>query len=131
MNDASGQSNGHAAVQEALKRARQEGSDESVIYHLRHGQGSAPPTADETRSLAEQVLQRATNECQRAPKQKTIFQNLGAMAVQGDPELLLKILEQPEVQDASLNHSQRGPVEPIRPVRKGPATSKGWVETSE
>src|SRR5881394_1654166 len=125
MNDASGQSNRHAVVQEALKRARQTGSEQSVIYHLRHGQSSSPPTAEETKSLAEQVLQRATDECQRGPRQKTIFQNLGAMAVQGDPEFLLKVLEQPEVQSASLNHPQAGPVEPIRPVRKGPATSKG------
>lgn len=131
MRAATERSKSHATVRDALRRARAAGEDETVVFHLRAQGASTPPTPAETEQLAEQVIKKAAAHCGHEPKRKTVFQNLGSMAIQGDAELLLKILEQPEVYAASTNRPQGGPIEPIRPVRKSAAKAKGWVDVSE
>jgi hypothetical protein len=117
-----------SAVREALKRARAAGEDETVVFHLRTNGANGIPSPSETEHLAEGVIKRATTHSGREPKKKTVFQNLGSMAVQGDAELLLKILDQPEVYSASTDGAARAPIELIRPVRKAEAKSTGWVD---
>ena len=131
MGNLSGQTKPHAVVADALQRARAAGQDETVVFHLRRNKTSNPPTPAETDELAEGLIKKAVSQCGHEPKCKTVFRNLGAMAVQGDPALLLKILEQPEVHEASMNQPQGGPIEPIRPVRKSAATRKGWVDVPD
>jgi len=121
----------HAAVRQAIKRARAAGEDETVVFHLRAEGASASPTSAETEQLAKGVINKAAADCGHEPKRQTVFQNLGAMAIQGNAKLLLKILDQPEVYAASTNRPQGGPIEPIRPVRKSAAKAKGWVDVSE
>ncbi len=126
-----GHAESHSAVRESLKRARAAGEEETVVFHLRAQGAEAPPTPEETEQMAESVIKKAAVHCGHEPKRKTVFQNLGSVAVQGNAELLLKILDQPEVYAASTNRPEGGPVEPIRPVRKSAAKAKGWVDVSE
>lgn len=125
------QSKSHAAVRDALNRARAAGEDEIVVFHLRARRASTLPTPAQTEQLAEQIIKKAAARCGHGPKRKTVFQNLGSMAIQGDAELLLKILEQPEIYAASTNRPQGGAIETIRPVRKSAAKAKGWVDVAE
>lgn len=114
-----------------MKRALAAGADETVVFHLRSPKAAQPPTAEETECMAGAVIEKAVKGCGYQPKRKTVFQNLGSMAVQAGGDLLLKILEQPEVHAASLNRPQGGEIELIRPVRKGTAKSKGWVTVAD
>jgi hypothetical protein len=130
MKARTGPSESHAAVRDALERARATGENETVVFHLRGADISKPPTPAETEHMAEGLIKKAVSHCGHEPQQKTVFQNLGSMAVQGDADLLLKILEQPEVHAASLNRPEGGQIELIRPVRKSAAKNKGWVDVS-
>jgi hypothetical protein len=125
------QSQSNAAVREALKRACVADGDETVVFHLRAKGSEAPPTPVETGQMAESIIKKAAGLSGHTPKHKTVFRNLGAMAVQGNPEMLLKILDQPEVFAASMNRPQAGSIELIHPVRKTTAKGKGWVDVSE
>lgn len=130
MNAGTEEPGSHAAVRAALQRARTAGKEETVIYHLR-ATGGAAPTSAETKKLAGEVLQRAAGASGLEPTRKTIFENLGSMAVQGDPDLLLRILGEPEIHAASMNSPEDGGIELIRPVRKSPAKADGWVDAAE
>lgn len=114
-------------VRDALKKAARAGGDQSVVFHLSKAGGAKPPAPEETKQIAENLISRACNITGHEPRQKTILQNLGSVRVQAHPELLLKMLDQPEVADASLNPDPENPVELIRPVRKSPAKSSGWA----
>jgi hypothetical protein len=118
----------HTALREALKEASGSGQERTVVFHLRQESGSNIPSPAETEQLADTVVKRASAASGKEPKRKTVFENLGSMTVQGAPQLLLKILDQPEVAAASMNPPQGGALEPIRPVRKSPAKRSGWAK---
>jgi hypothetical protein len=118
-------------VRRALERARATGKDETVVVHLRGEEKAKSPSPAETQQLAERLIDRASQLSGSEPKQKTIFENLGSMAIKGHPDLLTKILEQPEVHAASMNRPEGGEIELIRPVRKSQVKGEDWVETSE
>ena len=120
-----------ASLRAALERAGKAGEDETVVFHLRSGGGSEVPAPPQMQALASEVINRAASDCGHEPKARTVFDNLGAVAVKGNPALLLKILEQPEVHSASMNQPQGGAVEPIRPVRKSAPKPEGWVDVSK
>src|SRR5262249_39846783 len=115
---------------EALKEACGTGQERTVVFHVRQGSGSTVPSPAETEQLADTLVKKASAASGQEPKRKTVFANLASMTVQGAPELLLKILDQPEVTSASMNPPQGGELEPIRPVRKSPAKRSGWAKTS-
>lgn len=128
MGDNSGKPELHAEVRDALTRARAVGRTETVIIYLHSSGSGSTLTAADTEKIARSLLDRVAAECGRAPEQKTVFENLGAMAVQADPDFLSKLVEQPEVRQVFLNEPQSAPVEPIRPVRKSPPGKKGWAK---
>jgi len=119
-------SRARAKVREALECARASGKNETIVFDLRaNSHPSIFPTPAQTGELANKVITKAISSCGRQPRNKTIFENLGSMSVTADPDLLLKILEQPEVHSALTREPS---LEPIRPVRKSPPKQKDWVD---
>ena len=118
----------HAAVRAALERARAAGQDETVVFHLSAQTVDPLPTAAQFERLAEGLIRKVAHQCGRTPKHKTLFGNLGSMAVRGDVDFLLRLLDQPEVREATFDSPKSGLAEPIRPVRKSAPTARGWVE---
>jgi hypothetical protein len=116
-------------VRQVLERARAEGEDQTVVFDLRpKGDPSITPTPIQTGKLAEKVVAKAVSSTGRQPTSKTVFDQLGSVSVTGHPELLLKILDQPEVHSAMTRKPQ---LELIRPVRKSTAHSEGWANVTE
>ena len=111
-------------VRDVLKLARTAGGDMSVVFHLRQTEKAHPGNFEK---LAGSVVEKAAHTAGHAPKKKVVYANLGAMLVQGHSDLLLKILEQPEVSEAFVNPPEGGTVEPVRPVRKAPSGRSGWT----
>lgn len=52
------------------------------------------------------------------------------MLVRAHPDLLEHLLDQPEVASASVTPQETGPLEPVRPVRKGKPKSTGWADSA-
>jgi hypothetical protein len=116
------------SIRQILQKAGDVSKDETVVFRLKGEDGAATPGPADTTRIAHSLMERVRAIHGREPKKLNIFENLGSFVVQGDPALLLHLLDQPEVAAATLN--RRPEVEQLRPVRKGPATSKGWVEIS-
>jgi hypothetical protein len=116
------------SIRQVLQKAGEASKDETVVFRLKGEAGAATPSAADTTRIAHSLMERIKAKHGREPKKLNIFENLGSFVVQADPAMLLHLLDQPEVAAATLN--RRPDVEPLRPVRKGPATSKGWVEIS-
>jgi hypothetical protein len=119
----------YEAIRQMLEQARAAGEDEKVTFRLKGQAGAAAPSPEDTVQMAHALLERAAARHGHRQKRMTIFENLGSFVVQGDAALLLHLLDQPEVASAKVNRHTSA--ELIRPVRKGPATPKGWTDDSD
>lgn len=117
------------STRQVLQEARAASQDETVVFRLKGRSGGAAPPPEETVRLAHDLIERASANHGHRPKKMNIFENLGSFVVQGDAALLLHLIDQPEVAAATLN--RRSNEKPSLPIRKGPATSKGWTDVSD
>ena len=115
-------------MRRALTQARAKGQQSAVVYHLKTEGGTAALSPADTKRLARRAVNRAAARSGKTPKRMNVFENLGSFVVQADPGLLLHLLDEPEIEKATLNRPPGGGMELIRPVRKRPVKSTGWVE---
>lgn len=80
-----------------------------AVFILRRPSGSvlAP---DEVEHLTDQVLTRVQREAGSQVKDVNVFKNMGSFAVAGEPSLLRRLLDQPEI-EAGIANRQSGSVD--------------------
>lgn len=70
------------------------------------GHGLASPMAPaETEKMVNDIVDRAARECNSLPHKLVIFPNLQSFSIEADPILLRKILDEDQVNEATLNNS--------------------------
>jgi hypothetical protein len=90
-----------------------------AVFILRRPGGSvlAP---DEVEHLTNQLLTRVQREAGSQVEDVNVFKHMGSFVVVGEPSLLRRLLEQPEI-EAGIANQQPGSVDPLG----GPALRKG------
>ncbi len=118
-----------AAPNESLKK--QLTADDSsetlgVVYHLK----DATTGAVETRKIAKRLLKEAAAASGHAPLHSNVFENLASFVVEAPARFHRELVDRSEIGAAVLNRLS-APLEPIRPVRIGPARAEGWAGKAE
>jgi len=90
-----------------------------AVFILRRPSGSvlAP---DEVEQLTDQVLTRVQRESGSQVKNVNVFKHMGSFVVAGEPSLLRRLLDQPEI-EAGIANRQPGSVD----LLGGPGSRKG------
>lgn len=114
-----------AEVQAALDLARSQDAPLAVIVRL----GDQADDAGSKRECLEKVIQAATEITGHVPLRKSLFPNLGSMAIEGNAEFVETLLNDSHIAGVSLNNPSTK-LEPIRPIEKRTPTAGDWASAS-
>lgn len=114
-----------AKVQAALNLARSQHAPVAVIVRL----GNQADDPGSKRECLEKVIQAATDITGQVPLRKSLFPNLGSMAIEGNAEFVETLLNDSHIASVSLNNPPTK-LEPIRPVEKRTPIAGDWSAAS-
>lgn len=124
-------SNSTDRVKEKLAALASEAGQHAVVVRVKGDGEHTVPSPEAMKQLATDLVDRVAGLAGQGASRLNVLEHLGSFVVRAAPAFLLKMLDQPEVAGAMLQGQGESPVEPIRPVRIGPATESGWVELKD
>jgi hypothetical protein len=92
-----------------------------AVCHIRMPSSDHLPSAEETQSIAEAVLERVGQQTKMSPLRIKVFRNLASFSIEASPEFIRALADQDEVR--SLQANQRAsmsimpPTPPSQPLK--------------